>query len=84
MSTYKKREEFALSEEGNWSRQALINMVEDDAFVTKSTFSPDALRFPDNSIPFVTTHMDYLTKHPDVNPHHYISNLRLMSRKIGA
>jgi hypothetical protein len=34
-----------------------------------------------NNTPFVEMHMTYLSDHPKLNPQHYLSNLRLKTRK---
>lgn len=80
MATTKKKEDFLTSDEGLSCRTILENMVADNAFHTAPSFTVDIGNFPDNQMSFVTTHMTYLAKHSEVNPRHYISNLRLRSR----
>lgn len=56
----------------------LEEMEQDTKFITKDGYSPDAIRYPDNRIPFVDVHMNYLKSHKHVDPKNYLSNLRLM------
>ena len=81
MATTKKRQDFLTSEEGLSCQAILEKMETDKGFHTESSFTVDVDQFPDNQMPFVTTHMTYLAKHADVNPQHYISNLRIRMRK---
>lgn len=81
MTIARQEIEFRASDEGKWCQRILIEMEKDPAYYTKTSFTSDAEQFPDHQMPFVTTHMNYLVKHRDVNPRHYISNLRLRSRK---
>jgi hypothetical protein len=53
-------------------------MVEDKAFRTVPGYSVDAETYPDNKVPFIEEHLYYLRRHPQVDPMHYLSNLRLM------
>ena len=81
MATVKKRQDFPTSEEGIFCRTTLEDMESDDGFYTTPSFTADAENFPNHEKPFVATHMAYLTKHAEVNPKHYISNLRIRLRK---
>ena len=58
--------------------QMLQEMLDDDSYRTVSGYSIDAETYPDNSIPFIEEHMNYMKKHPHIDPAHYLSNLRLM------
>lgn len=49
--------------------------------VTKSAYSPSAVDYPDNKLPFVQIHLAYLRKHHQVNPAHYLSNLEIMIKQ---
>lgn len=80
MPTLRRRVDFLNSEEGIESRRILRQMVADEAFNTQPTYSSNTKLYPDNLIPFVDKHMDYLCSHPSTDPQHYISNLRLISR----
>jgi hypothetical protein len=81
MATVKKRQDFATSEEGVSCRTILEDMEADKGYFTEPSFTVDIEKFPKNEKPFVMTHMDYLVKHSEVNPKHYISNLRIRLRK---
>lgn len=80
MSTVKKKNNFVGSEEAVRIEQMLVQMAEDGAYNTKSTYSADAIQYPDNLIPFVDKHMNYLKTHPSLDPQHYLANLRLMTK----
>lgn len=81
MVVSKREAAFKTTEEGEWSLKTLQAMEKDAAFVSDSSFTADAEHYPDNRMPFITTHMNFLAKHPEVNPRQYIANLRLRSRK---
>jgi hypothetical protein len=59
----------------------LQDMVLDPNMITKPGFRANAMLWPDNKIPFTEAHLVYLKNHPDLNPEHYLSNLRLMIRR---
>jgi hypothetical protein len=80
MRTAKKRVDFLSSEEGIESRRALQHMVADATYNTDPTYSSNTKLHPNNLISFVDKHMDYLCSHPAIDPQHYLSNLRLISR----
>lgn len=82
MATVKKKTDFLTSEDGQWCKTTLETMELDMGFHTEPSFTIDIVKFPDHEMPFVTTHMTYLAKHSEVNPKHYISNLRIRLRKI--
>lgn len=75
-----KRANFYDSEEGRFAQKALMRMTESDRFNTQSGYSADSGSYPDNAIPFVDKHMNYLSNNRKVSVEHYISNLRLMTR----
>lgn len=80
MATLKKRVSFFESEEGLIVEATLRKMTLDTTFNTDSTYSANSVRYPDNRIPFVDKHMNYLNLHPNIDPHQYLANLRLMTR----
>lgn len=80
MATLKKRVSFFESVEGAEIQETLVLMTKDTAFNTGSSYSINTERYPDNQIPFVDKHMNYLNSHPAINPNHYIANLRLITR----
>lgn len=53
-------------------------LLEDETFRTLPGHSIDTELYPDYKIPFIQGHLNYLKKHPQVDPEHYLSNLRLM------
>lgn len=61
-------------------RNALRLMEKDLSYQTDSGYSSNESLYPDNNIPFVEKHMNYLAEHRNVNPEQYLSNLRLMTR----
>ncbi len=79
MSTIKKVNFFE-SEEGVEARSLLQTLWSDKAYKTDSSYSTDSESYPDNLIPFVQKHMDYLSNHPSVNIKMYVANLRIMTR----
>ena len=80
MAAFKKRINFYDSDEGREIEAALVRMVADTTFTTAASYSADGLSYPDNLIPFVEKHMRYLNNHRNVDPAHYLANLRLMTR----
>jgi len=80
MATIKKKINFFESEEGAAIEQALQHMTLDATYNTAASYSTNATVYPDNLIPFVDKHKNYLAAHPAVNPKLYVSNLRLMTR----
>ena len=58
--------------------EVLTALAEDDSFHTKPGYSIDITAYPDSIVPFIESHVGYLQKHPQVDPKHYLSNLRLM------
>ena len=59
----------------------LEELQSDPKMVTKSAYSPTAVDYPDNQLPFVQIHLAYLRKHHQVNPAHYLSNLEIMIKQ---
>lgn len=56
-------------------------MLANPDLITVSGFRANAEQWPNNSIPFVENHVDYLITHRNVNPSHYLTNLRLQLRR---
>jgi hypothetical protein len=81
MPTLKKRVSFFESEDGLRTQEILSEMTHDERFNTDSSYSADAVQYPNNLIPFVDKHMNYLNSHPGIDLDHYVSNLRLITRK---
>lgn len=62
---------------------ASLKTLEDDPNMrTLDAYSPSATQWPDSRMPFVEVHLAYLRAHKQVNATHYLSNLRLMIKKI--
>lgn len=80
MATTKKRINYHDSDEGLAIRQALYKMVADETYTTDASYSANLENYPDNLIPFVEKHLQYLNTHQNVDPQHYLANLRLMTR----
>lgn len=80
MPTLKKRVDFFNSQEGVTTETVLRSMVNDTAYSTEPSYSTNSGLYPDNLIPFVDKHMNYLLHHPATETGHYLANLRLMTR----
>jgi hypothetical protein len=80
MPAPKRNPNFINSTVGFEIRQLLEDMVLDGAFNTEPSYSANGDLYIENLIPFVDKHMNYLCNHPSMDPHHYIANLRLMTR----
>lgn len=80
MPTSKKRTNFLESEAGDAIRKKLKAMEADEQYNTPVSYSASAPNLPDNKISFTRKHMQYLSKHRDLDPEHYIANLRLKTR----
>ena len=78
MATNKK---VSLSDEV-WGKIAdkLSLLVGNSSYNTTSTYTSNAEKYPDNILPFVDKHIDYLHKHPNINPEQYIANLKMKTR----
>ena len=80
MSAYQTRSHFVDSEEGKTIKQKLQFMTSDEGYNTQSSYSANSLRYPNNLIPFVDKHMNYLSVHPKLDARLYLANLQLMTR----
>jgi hypothetical protein len=80
MSVYQKKYRFIDSEEGQDIRQKLQFMTVDKKYNTESSYSANSSLYPNNLIPFVEKHMQYLSVHPKLDAWMYLANLRLMTR----
>jgi hypothetical protein len=81
MSTKSRKNDYFETEEGLYVVRELQKMSKNLDYNTGSSFSPDTEHYPDNLIPFIDEHIKYLKAHPNTNPQHYLSNLRLMIRQ---
>lgn len=80
MALTKKGDIFVKSDVGIEARKLLELMMTDDSYNTPTTYSANTELYPDNQMPFIDKHMNYLCSHPSVNPNVYLSNLRLMTK----
>ncbi|GAC1387510.1 MAG: hypothetical protein NVS1B7_0800 [Candidatus Saccharimonadales bacterium] len=80
MPTLKKRVSFFDSPEGLEVKDALLTMVADNLYFTDSSYSANSIQHPDHLVNFVDKHMNYLNTHPSIDPEHYVSNLRLITK----
>lgn len=58
--------------------EILTEMETSDSYATKPGFVRDTPQDEKRSVSFKEVHLDYLRKHPKINPEHYLSNLRTM------
>lgn len=68
------------TEEGAQIIVALKELAANVGFNTDPTYVADVSSYPDNLIPFVDKHIKYLKQHPNINPQHYLANLRIMTK----
>lgn len=64
------------SEECDNARKALLKLVKDPTYDTDSSY------YNGTSRNFIDRHLYYLSMHPGISMEGYISNLKLMTRKI--
>ena len=57
-------------------RKELEAMFANPMYSTESSYSPSS----EDRVTFVNKHMHYLSMHQKINPEHYLSNLRLMTK----
>ena len=62
-------------------RAALDAMLADPALVTNSVYRADSVVWEDNRMPFADAHIAYLRAHSNVDPRHYLANLRLRIKR---
>ena len=79
MATAKNRNDFTETEEGKAIIERLKQLAESSTYNTIATYSSDAVSYPDNLIPFVDKHVNYLIKHPSVDVNQYLANIKLMT-----
>jgi hypothetical protein len=71
---------FTDSQEAKDIRRVLQQMALDSSYSTVSSYSADSLTYPDNLIPFIDKHMNYLNAHPKLDASMYLANIKLMTR----
>ncbi len=53
-------------------------MMSDGSYHITPGYSIDTETYPDHIVPFIEAHLNYLKSHHQVDPEHYLANLRLM------
>ncbi len=81
MPTVKKKSDFLNSVECAEIKEQLIQLGLNNAHNTVASYSSDGATYPDNLMPFVDKHIKYLSEHQNISPEHYLSNLRLITRR---
>lgn len=76
MTMSMKTKEFLSSQEAVEIRNELTRMMNDAGYNTRPKYSALAK----GEVLFVDKHITYLSLHLDVNPSHYMSNLRLITK----
>ena len=64
MALQKTRKGFFDTEEGKEFKRQLKLMNSNDDYNTAPSYSANTVLYPDNLMPFVDKHMDYLLNHP--------------------
>jgi hypothetical protein len=80
MALVKSRAAFFDTEEGEKIKQELQQMADSSLYNTEASYSINSSLYPDNLIPFVDKHMNYLINHPSLDANKYVANIRLMTR----
>jgi hypothetical protein len=80
MQVAKKRIDFFNSEEGKYVKLKLQHMSSDTSYNTSASYTSNTTAYPDNLLPFVDKHMNFLNTHPQLDAQIYLANLRLMTR----
>ena len=76
MALTTKTKNFLASQQAIDIREELTRMTEDPNYNTRPTYSAAAK----GDVTFVERHMSYLSLHLSVNPEHYLSNLKLITK----
>lgn len=76
MSNTLSAQKFLKSTEAEEIRSVLRGMMKSREFNTTSTYSPTS----EGPLSFEDKHMQYLSQHTAMNPNHYLSNLRLITK----
>ena len=76
MTVSMKAQEFLSSREAAEIRTELRRMMDDSRYNTRPRYSAVAK----GEVLFVDKHLTYLSLHLDVNPSHYMLNLRLITK----
>ncbi len=76
MSNTLSAQKFLKSAEAKAIRNVLRTMMQSRECNTTATYSPSS----DGPLSFEDKHMHYLSQHTSMNPQHYLSNLRLITK----
>lgn len=76
----KRRNDFINSDAGIEVIGLLEMMITDTSYNTEPSYTSNLELYPDNRMPFLDKHINFLCSHPEINPQLYLSNLRLMSK----
>ncbi len=60
------------------AKARLVTIEADPTMKTVGRYSPTAVQWPGNIMPFSEVHIAYLNKNKNVNPAQYLKNLELM------
>jgi hypothetical protein len=77
MPMLKRKSDFFTTDEGVEIEAELRKMAADQSYKTESSYSVNST---DNQITFVDRHKNYLMQHQNLDPRHYLSNLKLMTK----
>lgn len=81
MATANRKSDFFDTDEGLVLKAKLVAIQTSDHYQTSASYSPNSAVYADNLIPFVDKHVNYLLKHPQLDPEHYIANLQILTRR---
>lgn len=80
MSDARRKNYLVDTEEGAEVEHELRLMMLDNSFKTEAGYIANTKSYANHIIPFIDKHLAYLNNNPHVDPHHYLSNLRLMTK----
>ena len=78
----KQRADYFNSTQGREVQRELINMSTNTKYNTTSTYTTNGELYPDNLIPFVDKHMNYINSHPQLDAWTYLANVKIYTRLI--
>lgn len=76
MAVSNKTVEFLKSAQATEIKKELTRMMGDPQYNTRARYSPQA----NGDMTFVDKHITYLSRHLEINPDQYLSNLRLITK----
>jgi hypothetical protein len=80
MAMQKTRKNFFDTEEGKDIKRKLQQMTGDSTYNTTASYSSNTALYPDNLMPFVDKHMNYLINNPKLEAGIYLTNVKLITR----